>query len=74
MHCNNVNIIILFIIHIILLKLASYRNQPMDLLRKPTDCFLNDTKFYQQVIFEHTMIDVWSILTRPYKTLRKTRK
>ena len=63
MHCNNAHIIIPFIMHIILLKLASYRNQPMDLLRKPTDWFLNDTKFYRQVIFERTTIDAWLILS-----------
>ena len=40
MHCNNAHIIIPFIIHIILLKLTSYRNQPTDLLHKPTDWFL----------------------------------
>ena len=62
MHCNKAHIIIPFIIHMILLKLASYRNQPMNLLSKPTDWFLNDTKFYRQVIFERTIIDVWSIL------------
>ena len=63
MHCNKAHIIIIpFTIHIILLKLASFRNQPMDLLRKRTDWFLNDTKFYRLVIFEHTIIDVWSIL------------
>ena len=65
MHCDKAHIITPFIIHIILLKLASYRNQPMDLLRKPTDWFLNDAKFYRQVIFEHTIIDVWSILNQP---------
>ena len=59
---NNAHIIIPFTIHIILLKLASYRSQPMDWLRKPTDWFLNVTKFYRQVIFEHSIIDVWSIL------------
>ena len=47
---------------IILLKLASYRNQPMDLLCKPTDWFVNDTKFYQQAISQHTVIVVWLIL------------
>ena len=44
------------------LKLASYRNQPNDLLCKPTDWFLNDNKFYQQVIFKHTVIGVGFIL------------
>ena len=47
------------------LKLASYRNQLMDLLSKPTDWFLNYNKFYRQVIFKHNIIVLWSILNYP---------